>query len=91
MRTGKEPEKQMHYSVEVDFEAGLESRGSVNEGFGAGGPAFRCGVPLRGKRAPTRDAGSCADLPAGRVASTRLQVGWAPELSWRKRIRFFKQ
>ena len=80
--TGKEPEKQMHSGLGVDFDVRLESRGS-----GTWDPAFRCGLSFRGDGRPIRDAGPCALPLAWMVAGSPVEVNWAPDVSWRKRIR----
>ena len=81
----------MHYGLAVEFEVGLESGGLESGGLGAGDPAFRCGLPFRGFGRLVRDAGPCAIFPARMAVGSLIKVTWAPDVSWRKRIRLSKR
>ena len=84
--TKREPEKQMHHELVVEFGVGLENRGWV-----AGEPAFRCGLPFRGGGRLIRDAGSVPRVPARGVADDLIKVAWSREVSWQKKIRCSKR
>lgn len=76
----------MQDELAVDF--GVELK---NRDWGAGDPAFRCGLPLRGNGRPIRDESPWVELLASVAAGSRIGVSWLPEVSWRKRIRVSKR
>lgn len=70
--------------VELDVE--LESKQA-----GAGEPAFRCGLLLRGSDGPSRDADIGNAIPAVNMEAALIPVAWARDVAWRKRIRLSKR
>ena len=82
----KAEEKAMQHELAVDFGAGVENRG-----WGAGDPAFRCGLPFRGNGRPIRNDGPWAKLPASMAAGSLVEVSWGADASWRKKIQVSKE
>jgi hypothetical protein len=70
----------------VELDVGLERKDA-----GAGEPAFRCGLSLRGSEGPVRDAVVGAAIFAANREAALIAVAWARDVAWRKRIRLSKR
>ncbi len=57
------------------------------KGLGAGDTAFRCGLPTGGNGRPIRDAVPVFIDRVPYWMGAPLEITWAPDVIWKKRVR----